>query len=166
LVKDTVLVGPGERYDLEVAATHPGVWMFHCHMPNHMENGMMTTLVYDGFEVGPGLHAHHQAPNAPPAPASNAPAALAPAPPEAAAAVTMLGDRFDRSSLTVAAGTTVRWTNTSVNLHTVTAFDGSFDGGVVAPGASTSVTFDIPGTYRYYCRQHILGGMLGTVVVT
>jgi plastocyanin len=77
----------------------------------------------------------------------------------------MLGDRFDRSSLTVPVGTTVRWTNASVNVHTVTALDGSFDGGAVPPGESTSVTFDRPGSYRYYCRQHVLGGMLGTVVV-
>jgi plastocyanin len=48
--KDTILIGPGERYDLELAAYNPGVWMFHCHMPNHGENGMMTTINYDGFK--------------------------------------------------------------------------------------------------------------------
>jgi FtsP/CotA-like multicopper oxidase with cupredoxin domain len=51
LLKDTVLVGPAERYDLEVQGTNPGVWMFHCHMPNHQDNGMMTAMVYDGFAV-------------------------------------------------------------------------------------------------------------------
>ena len=49
--KDTVLVGPAERVDLEVEGTNPGVWMFHCHMPNHQDNGMMTAMVYDGFAV-------------------------------------------------------------------------------------------------------------------
>jgi plastocyanin len=159
LVKDTVLIGPGERYDLAVDATNPGVWMFHCHMPNHMENGMMTTLVYQGFEA-PTQHAH--GPQTPPPVPDRAPEPATSGP---MAEVTMLGDRFDRSSLTVPSGTTVRWTNASVNVHTVTTLDGSFDGGAVAPGESTSVTFGKPGTYRYYCRQHILGGMLGTVIV-
>jgi FtsP/CotA-like multicopper oxidase with cupredoxin domain len=158
LVKDTVLIGPGERYDLEVVATNPGVWLFHCHMPNHMENGMMTTLVYDGY-AAPTLHDHV------PAPAPTPAAAAPPAPAAGATTITMLDDRFDRPSLTVPVGTTVSWTNASVNLHTVTSFDGSFDAGAVAPGATASVTFDRPGTYRYYCRQHILGGMLGTISV-
>jgi FtsP/CotA-like multicopper oxidase with cupredoxin domain len=57
LIKDTVLIGPAERYDLEVDGTNPGVWMFHCHMPNHQENGMMTAMVYDGFAL-PTHHGH------------------------------------------------------------------------------------------------------------
>jgi FtsP/CotA-like multicopper oxidase with cupredoxin domain len=48
LVKDTVLIGPGERYDLELVGDNPGVWMFHCHMENHAANGMMTLIQYDG----------------------------------------------------------------------------------------------------------------------
>jgi FtsP/CotA-like multicopper oxidase with cupredoxin domain len=58
LVKDTVLIGPGERYDLEISGTNPGIWMFHCHMPNHQDNGMMTALVYDGFHLPDNAHAH------------------------------------------------------------------------------------------------------------
>src|SRR5262245_6963818 len=56
LVKDTVLIGPAERYDLEVDGTNPGIWMFHCHMPNHQDNGMMTALIYDGFNLPTGVH--------------------------------------------------------------------------------------------------------------
>ncbi len=56
LTKDTVLIGPAERYDLEVDGTNPGIWMFHCHMPNHQDNGMMTALVYDGFSLPSGAH--------------------------------------------------------------------------------------------------------------
>ena len=48
LVKDTVLIGPGERYDLELDGNNPGVWMFHCHMENHAANGMMSLIQYDG----------------------------------------------------------------------------------------------------------------------
>jgi len=38
LVKDTVLVGPGERYDVEFVARAPGRWLFHCHIADHATN--------------------------------------------------------------------------------------------------------------------------------
>ncbi len=38
LVKDTVLVGPGERYDVEFVARAPGRWLFHCHIADHTTN--------------------------------------------------------------------------------------------------------------------------------
>jgi FtsP/CotA-like multicopper oxidase with cupredoxin domain len=38
LVKDTVLVGPGERYDVEFVARAPGKWLFHCHVNHHTTN--------------------------------------------------------------------------------------------------------------------------------
>lgn len=47
---DTVLVGPGERYDVIVDATNPGTWAFHCHILGHAENehgmmGMVTAMI-------------------------------------------------------------------------------------------------------------------------
>jgi FtsP/CotA-like multicopper oxidase with cupredoxin domain len=38
LIKDTVLVSPGERYDIEFVATEPGKWLLHCHIPHHTTN--------------------------------------------------------------------------------------------------------------------------------
>lgn len=38
LTKDTVLVAPGERYDVEFTATEPGKWMLHCHILHHTTN--------------------------------------------------------------------------------------------------------------------------------
>jgi FtsP/CotA-like multicopper oxidase with cupredoxin domain len=38
LVKDTVNVGPGERYDVIWEARQPGQWLVHCHIPHHMTN--------------------------------------------------------------------------------------------------------------------------------
>jgi FtsP/CotA-like multicopper oxidase with cupredoxin domain len=38
LVKDTVTVGPGERYDLEFTADNPGAWVYHCHILSHVQN--------------------------------------------------------------------------------------------------------------------------------
>lgn len=36
--KDTVLVGPGERYDVIWEARRPGRWLLHCHIPHHTTN--------------------------------------------------------------------------------------------------------------------------------
>jgi FtsP/CotA-like multicopper oxidase with cupredoxin domain len=38
LTKDTVLVGPGERYDVLWTALRPGRWMLHCHINHHTTN--------------------------------------------------------------------------------------------------------------------------------
>jgi len=47
---DTVLVAPGERYDVLIDCTEPGAWAYHCHILNHAEGqmgmfGMVTALV-------------------------------------------------------------------------------------------------------------------------
>jgi FtsP/CotA-like multicopper oxidase with cupredoxin domain len=54
---DTVLVGSGERYDLELVADDPGDWMFHCHILHHVTNdavedpgGLMNFVTYEGHD--------------------------------------------------------------------------------------------------------------------
>ena len=42
--KDTVLVERGSYVDILVDFTNPGDWLMHCHIPEHMESGMMTTF--------------------------------------------------------------------------------------------------------------------------
>lgn len=47
---DTVLVAPGERYDVLVRADELGTWAFHCHILSHAEGpvgmfGMVTAMV-------------------------------------------------------------------------------------------------------------------------
>ena len=47
---DTLVVAPGQRFDLLVHADSPGLWAFHCHILNHVEGpegmfGMVTVLV-------------------------------------------------------------------------------------------------------------------------
>ena len=46
LTKDTVLVGPGERYDVVWTARNTGRWLLHCHINHHVTN--------DGTEVHGG----------------------------------------------------------------------------------------------------------------
>jgi plastocyanin len=58
---------------------------------------------------------------------------------------------------------TVTWVNNDNAPHTVTADDGSFVSGNIAPGASFSYTFTASGTYKYHCVYH--PWMTGTVVV-
>ena len=36
--KDTINVGPGERYDVIWTARNPGKWLVHCHIPHHTTN--------------------------------------------------------------------------------------------------------------------------------
>lgn len=38
LEKDTVNVGPGERYDVVWVAREPGKWLLHCHILHHITN--------------------------------------------------------------------------------------------------------------------------------
>ena len=70
---------------------------------------------------------------------------------------------FAPASLTIAAGTTVSWTNRDSPAHTVTADDGSFDSKQLANGASFTHTFATAGTFTYHCAIH--SSMKGTIVV-
>ena len=42
--RDTVLMAPRERVDIAFVADNPGDWMFHCHILEHMEGGMMAVV--------------------------------------------------------------------------------------------------------------------------
>ncbi|MCC3771875.1 multicopper oxidase family protein, partial [Streptomyces sp. UNOC14_S4] len=44
--KDTVIVRPGQRLEVDFDADNPGLWMAHCHNVYHAESGMMTVLGY------------------------------------------------------------------------------------------------------------------------
>lgn len=53
---DTVLIGPGERYDLFLKADNPGRWMVHDHIDSHTVNGttpmggIMTVIEYSNIK--------------------------------------------------------------------------------------------------------------------
>ena len=104
-----------------------------------------------------------------------------PAPPPAPAPGTSsvsIGDfNFTPASVSVRAGTTVKWTNNGSTSHSVTADDGSFNSGNLGgsmpdpydpytstPGASFQQVFNTPGSYPYHCTLH--SNMTGTITVT
>jgi plastocyanin len=96
-------------------------------------------------------------------------------------AIVLEGLAFDPDTVTVAAGTTITWTNEDAVMHTVTSGakgeqgipgvakgkpdrpDGLFEAELDDAGATFSHTFEESGTYEYFCRIH--GGMTGVVVV-
>ena len=72
--------------------------------------------------------------------------------------------RYDPSTITVRAGTSVTWVNQGSVPMTVTFSDRLFDSDEIAPGGSYSTTLDTPGTFRYFCVPY--PHMKGVVVVT
>jgi FtsP/CotA-like multicopper oxidase with cupredoxin domain len=42
--RDTVLMNPRERMDIAFVADNPGDWMFHCHILDHQQGGMMAHI--------------------------------------------------------------------------------------------------------------------------
>ena len=105
--------------------------------------------------------------------------------------VGMTATAYVPDTVTIQAGDTVVWENTSVRRHTVTATSrealpegaaffasGGYDsyqeaedawldefGGQIDTDDTYSHTFEIPGTYSYVCIPHLDGGMAGTIVV-
>jgi plastocyanin len=72
--------------------------------------------------------------------------------------------KFLNAELKVAAGTSVEFDNKDSQAHTATSDDGTFDTGLIAAGANTSVKFDKAGTFSYHCSLHPF--MKAKVVVT
>lgn len=98
------------------------------------------------------------------APNTTAVSITAPAAPVRGDQVSIDGFAFAPVTLTVAAGTTVTWTNRDEEPHTVAASDGSFHSPGMGTGATFTHTFATAGTFEYVCSIHPM--MHGTVVVT
>ncbi len=80
-----------------------------------------------------------------------------------AAEVQMAAFKFQADSIVIAAGQTVRWTNTDPVEHTVT-FDGAEPGSpLIPPNGTFSHRFSTPGTYTFHCTPHPF--MTGVVIV-
>ena len=103
--------------------------------------------------------------------------------------VTMTGDlRFDPAEVTIESGETVTWENESGAPHTASAYaeslpegaayfaSGGYESeqavrqstsarGFLERGETYQYTFDVIGTYRYFCLPHEENGMIGAIVV-
>ncbi len=84
--------------------------------------------------------------------------------------VTITADGFNPATITIKAGTKVTWINKSgaivsinSNPHPIHTDYSPLNLGTVQDGASVSLTFDKPGTYKYH--NHLNPSQTGTVVV-
>jgi plastocyanin len=82
----------------------------------------------------------------------------------------MSGSGFSPVVDTIAAGSTVTWTNQDPITHTVTygsGPDATFDSGGIGAGGTYQHTFTTVGTYGYFCKIHgtPTSGMHATIVV-
>lgn len=75
--------------------------------------------------------------------------------------VWMQGMAFVPSTITVSAGTSVKFINKDSNEHTVTADDNSYDSGVLGTNKSYTKVFK-SGVFNYHCTIH--PEMKGTVI--
>jgi FtsP/CotA-like multicopper oxidase with cupredoxin domain len=59
--KDTVLVRAGEKADILLECSNPGLWMAHCHIAEHVEGGMMLNFLVAQEQAGQagGMEHHH-----------------------------------------------------------------------------------------------------------
>lgn len=78
-------------------------------------------------------------------------------------AVAIQNFAFGPNAITVAAGTTVTWTNQDNEPHSVVMVDQSFRSPPMDTGGHFAHTFAAPGQYRYFCGFH--PQMTGVVIV-
>jgi plastocyanin len=174
--EDTRVFGPANSFVFNIqeggtsfmGAQPPfGEWHMHCHVLEHMMDGMMGSLlvVADQQAVTPlpqGVPL--------PMPGMDGPGG---------GSVVSIGDNvFQPANVPISAGATVTWTNNG-GPHTVTSnghmganvmcmpmSSEDFDsGGPIASGASFQHTFANPGSYPYHCDIHGCS-MSGNVTVT
>jgi plastocyanin len=82
--------------------------------------------------------------------------------------IVALDDSFAPADLTAPIGAVLTFQNQGANPHTVTADDGSFDSGEIAPGTSFFLTVEEPGRLPFHCSYHGAPGgfgMAGTILV-
>jgi plastocyanin len=71
--------------------------------------------------------------------------------------------RFDRDTIRVSAGSSVRWVNRDHVAHTSAGDDGEWSSPLVGPGETYTTQPSRPGEYSYYCTLHPF--MRGVIIV-
>jgi plastocyanin len=121
------------------------------------------SVTFGSGATTPGMPGMSGMPSMPGAPANASVSATASAP-VTGNAVSIDNFAFVPATLTVAAGSTVTWTNQDEEPHTVVANDGSFRSPGMGSQATYSHTFATAGRFDYVCSIHPF--MHATVVVT
>ncbi len=121
------------------------------------------TLAGLGAALALFLPAKQTSTTAPAEPVAAQPEPATPAATPAAQVVNIEGFSFGGATV-VQPGEQITVSNLDGASHTMTANDGSFDTGLIAGGASATLTMPTaPGTYQYFCSLH--PSMVSTITV-
>ena len=156
--QDTAVFGPGsslaftieEGKGLMRADPPHGEWHMHCHVPMHMMEGMVgSLLVIDGGEAALPLPVGRGCPLR----------VADPAPPYQPQVkiwrIKITPTSFDPGDIEVEEGDYVEWINTDrEGVHSVRAKDGDFESNPLDPGKIWGCFFFKAGTYAYNCGFH------------
>jgi len=77
--------------------------------------------------------------------------------------IEIVDNEYSATTVTIDAGTAIRWTNNGTSNHTATANDLTWGTGTLMTGQHFSRYFDEPGTYTYFCSYH--PDMTATIIV-
>ena len=89
-----------------------------------------------------------------PGPPSDPGGGAAAPPPPSSATITMANRAFSPTSVVLAPGGTITWTNRDDRDHTGTAQGGAFDTGNLGAGATATTTHPTEGTFSFFCELH------------
>jgi manganese oxidase len=163
-LKDTVLVGPGESFELLFVVDQEGAFPFHDHFETaNTNNGTWLGGMHTMFSTSGAMT--HPSTGTTTAPALAAAPSLTTEPSLAAADATVyVRDNFYTPNIiTIPLGTSVTWEHQGQVEHTVTNLRGLFDSGTLTNGMSFTFTATEPGRYDYFCRFHITNR--GSIIV-
>jgi plastocyanin len=156
--QDTTLLGPGSSFAFTIeegkGLMRPdpplGEWHMHCHVPMHMMEGMVgSLLVINGGEAVTPLPVGRGCPLR----------VAEPAPPYQPQVkiwrIKITPDSFDPPKLEIEERDYVEWINADPDaLHSVRAKNGDFESGPLDPGQIWGCFFFKAGTYDYNCKFH------------
>ncbi len=156
--QDTTLLGPGSSFAFTIeegkGLMRPdpplGEWHMHCHVPMHMMEGMIgSLLVINGGEAATPLPVGRGCPMR----------VAEPAPPYQPQVkiwrIKITPDSFDPPELEIEERDYVEWINADPDaVHSVRAKNGDFESGPLDPGKVWGCFFFKAGTYDYNCKFH------------
>ena len=164
-----VQLAPGAVDRIRLTPTDPGLWLFHCHVVSHADQGMIGVFIVDPAE------GELELPDAATTPRAHATqdhaAAGDPATPIEVRAGGAAGElAFRAPSSELAAGTyAIAFVNDGKAAHSLSFPALGASSGTVPGGGSRSmtVTFAKPGTYEFVCAEpgHAGAGMRGNITI-